>query len=460
MNRISRFLLLSLLLLSTPVLNPAYADNWMITVHALNLNTNPEGPNLYDYFEIGEHVDAEEGFDSFDFPKPNPFTSPFILAYIRHTTWGVNNGRYHRDIRSTTIAQKTWNIEVIRQSPYSNNYSLTWDIPPEVPGYYNLRLTHGSVIIDMRSQNSYSYSAAGTAYFQIQTVPQYGIPYITDQIDTLHFSDNLEQVINLDEHFGILDSSILYSLENNPHIVQEIILEEGTPYWHFYPAPGWTGTTTAIINAVGTSGNCTMEITIIRDETNSPPYYTGSEETVVMTQNLPSIIDLHNTVHDDDLDDVTVTVLSGIYIEAEYDSLANLINLVPHPSFKGSDSITLILDDSVNDPVEIALDIEVLPSEPQAVQNIETSFIVLDEPIGRNQHDVRTVTYFSLRWSEVTVDVNNSPINGVIYKVLIWNDPDNLFDDSEAQELITHEPDLMIEAGSEMMFFKIIAVNP
>jgi hypothetical protein len=444
------------------LISPLNAELWTIDVTALNLNSNQQGQNLIDSFIIGEYINASNGYDLYDIPKLPPYAAPYIHSYILHTTWGDNDGEYHRDFRHTDIDQKIWNIRIRRQNPYTNNYRLDWEIPEEFPPYYNLHLIRGTTTINMRNQNSYSYStSSGIASMQIKTIPIYQIPYIISEIAPLLFSNNLEQEINLLEHFGILNSPLTFSLLDNQHIVQEIVIEEDIPYWRFYPVPGWTGSTEVTINAYGNSGSNSMVVSITRDDTNSLPYYINEDVMVEMTQNLDSIIDLNNTIHDDDLDPVTINVQSGLYVQAEYDSLANLIHLTPDPAFKGNDVVTLILADNVNEPNEIGIEIQVLPSQPKAVQNIVTFIEEVASPERDESRDSgRTVSFFHLSWDEVTEDVNDLPLSGISYKVLLWDDPAHLFAEEQAQEIVVLEPGISIEVAVRLLFFQVTAVNP
>jgi len=440
------------------------AMNWQMTIEAINYNPDPEGMNLSNVFIIGENVNALNGYDPLDIPALQPTFAPFIWPYVLHTTWGAQyNGRYQRDLRHTDVDFKTWNCQVTRNTPYSSNYELFWNIPDNFPPYYNFELTHGQNVVDMREQESYSYiSGSSTISFQINTLPVYGIPYIITEIDSQHFSDNLQREINLNSHFGVLDSFLNFEVEQDTLLVQSLTTANDSTIWSFRPINGWEGATEVNINAIGNAGNNSFVVSIVRDDTNSPPYYIHADEIVEILQNQGAQIDLHGTIFDDDLDPVGIEVNSGTFIQASFDPTTKIIDLVPETAFKGSDYVMLVLTDGVNDPNQIQIDINVHPSEPKPVENVQWQMVPAEErSINTNiRYNLRISQVFHVTWDEVSEDTNDMPITGVIYRVLLWQDAYGLFDSTAAEVLESTENELYIETSSNFSFLRIIAVNP
>lgn len=398
--------MLLMLILGFATMQNLHSINWVLNINAQN--TNPSGANLIDSFRIGENEYASDGYDLLDWVKnPAPSASNYIYAYVKQTTWGANNGYYFRDIRSSTAALKTWNAEIYRANPFSNSYTVSWELPSNLPPYYTIQLIRGSTTINMRNQNSYTFTASSTITFQIKVSPTSGVPFIAEQIPEQLFSNNLLRRIAIAPHFVILNSPINYSLANNPLLVQSLVTINDTLFWQFRPQNAWIGTTYSSISATGSSGNVTMNISITRDSTNSPPYYIDSGDNLHILQNQSLTISLANRIFDDDLDNVSVSIASTDFVDASYDPIGQSLLLSPVPGFKGACEVFLMLDDTINEPQAISLPLVVDPSQAKAVSQISLSTLFPNQNL-------------LLTWDPVTEDINDLPLTNLLYRIDIY----------------------------------------
>ncbi len=386
----------------------AYAQEWWIALDLTNHNANGDPATARVYF--GEHPMATDTYDvDYDFPLVSGGVNPTkVRMFFPKTNWGSYNGDYYRDTRSHTQTSKIWDTRITRNSPYSTNYTMSWIIPEETPPYLKLEMIIGGVTVNLRNSNTYNftYTTPGTPQnFQLRTTVLNGIPYVTSPIGTQSFSNNVMRTLTLDQHFGIINGTISYSTSANPNIIQNISTIGGTRYWNYRPIHGYIGETSVSITATGPSGTCVHTISIIRDDTNTPPATSLEVESVPVMQNAYAEIDYSGTIYDIDLDPVTVSAVSGDFVSAFWNPDIEVLELVPNPGMKGTDVVYLVLNDEVNTVQMIPIEVHVLPSTPKSVQN----------PIL--EIDSEDPSLLKISWDSVTEDIGDAPLYGLRYEI-------------------------------------------
>ncbi|MDZ4121059.1 MAG: hypothetical protein U1C33_01465 [Candidatus Cloacimonadaceae bacterium] len=422
------------------------ASEWLVTFTITNINTSGNSPSATVYF--GEHPNATDGYDPhYDFLvfSGGMNTQPIVMFFPK-TDWGSNNGNYQRDTRSPAITAKTWNTRITRNSTVSTSYLMEWVLPPSLPAYLKLEMVLGTTTIDLRNQSSYSfvYTTPSTPQnFVLRTTLITGLPYITSSITEQNFSDNLMRSISLNNHFGIINGSISYSLQSNPNVVQNISTVGGLTTWNFRPIHGFVGSTSVEIHASGTAGTCTQTVQIHRDNTNSPPQISFEPELVQTLQNHPIQLDFASAFFDIDLDPIFVTAISGNKANALWDNENEILLISPLPAVKGQDTVYIAISDNVNDPVLIPIAVEILPTQPKRVQNVT---------IAASNGSIILV------WDAVDTDVYELPIADVMYKITVYEIiPSG--DIGPIQTVFTNEPQLTLSEIYGKAFFKIVTIN-
>lgn len=417
--------------------------NWGFNIRIQNQDS--EGNLLGSSMSMGEREEAEDGYDnqndmSFTFPS---LGSQYVICYFVHEDWGDDNGNYLTDIRSLQPANKIWNSCVRAQNPYTPQYTLSWQLTANIPPYYQPVLHFGENSIDMRAQSSYSYSSyAGYTYFSIELLYNEYLPYQTQELPDLLFSDNQERSFDLNEYFALSNGELSYGCLANPDLIQSLETSEDSALWHVYPRPGWIGQTSSTLYAYGPTGDSlSVEVSIMRDSTNSPPLYQGVSY-LELTQNQSAIWNWSGQVFDADRDEVSLSFYPAEHITIQPVDSLGAVELIPEPAFKGETQITLQLDDGINPSILDTLRILVLPSVPQMPQF--TAWQILSDGS------------LSLRWSMVQSDINNLPITGIRYRVLLSHDPAgiHLLDTFE-----TPDSRIVLPLVYQRCFIRIIAIN-
>jgi len=401
------------------------------------------GTTLSDNAVLGEHASALEGFDPYDIQMPSapPMNPSYVRSYFPHTNWGAYNCNLKYDIRSGSIAQKTWSLTLQNSNVVSTNYSLSWVIPALMPDYYQPKLIINSVTYNMRTQNSYSFaSPVSSCSIRLDVSP--GVPYLLSSPPEMLFSNNQAQSLNLAQYFAVTSGNLSYSFTPNANLVQSLVTINDSLHWQVSPVPGYIGTTTANVTATGTGGSKTANILVTRDATNSPPQYNDAPPQLSVQQNSFIIFSWAGKISDPDLDNCVVAIQDEQSYSVVIDSLLQQAIITPNPGYKGCDTLYMVISDNVSPALNVPVYISVLPSTPAAPQNLNVS---LPSPGSVN-----------LSWSPVNTDISGLPLTGVTYQVLCYADPActvllNTF--------VADLPQISLSANQLKQFYKVISIN-
>lgn len=260
---------LSVAVLAICIGTPLYAS-WQLELYYQNFGTG--GALISSSAILGEHPNALDAYDwNYDIPLGPPPQNPgYLRIYFPHADWYPYNGNYGRDIRSTTVIQKSWNITLQQNAPLSSNYALSWIIPNTLPAYYQPKLLISNSTIDMRSHASYTWTGIkNSCSVCLDIVP--GYPYLLAAPPDLFFANLQPQRLNLRRYFGITSGALSFAYSPDPNLIQSIVTENDSIYWQVQPLSGWTGTTTIILSATGSAGTVTSEVEITCEASSSPP---------------------------------------------------------------------------------------------------------------------------------------------------------------------------------------------
>ena len=394
---------------------------------------------------LGESEGAADGLDTYDFPLgPPPNNLPYIRAYFPHNDWGSTfNGNYIKDIRSINPAAKTWNFTFSKSgTPLSNNYRLSWNITGLFPACYQPRLVFKSENINMLTQSSYLYTGWVTSG-SIQMQYNNAMPYQVLTLQELLFSDNLTKGLNLNRYFKVGSGTLNFNCHPNANLVQNLVTLQDSVWLNIYPVAGFTGTTVAEFTVSGTGGTLNMQISVIRDTTNSPPVYLDTIQPLPIIQNQQGIFSWAGKVLDPDLDALIINFSGGENISIEPDETLQQAAVIPAAGFKGETVFQFSLSDENHSPVIYEIPVNVLPAVPGSPQNLVLQLLPENSLL--------------LSWQTVNTDTSGLPVNGLKYKVM-------LYADSAGTQLINQYTDIstsqiIIPIGAEKMFIKVIAVN-
>ena len=414
---------------------------WQMDITIQNHSASED--QLETILRIGEHEDATEAYDYYyDLPYLIPPMNPsYIVAYFPHSDWGEHSGNYIKDIRSTQIFEKAFDATLRAQNPYSSSYSISWQLPPEFPDYYQPRLLRGGSEIDMRQQDTFTFHNSGSySYFSIELSPDADIPVELQPIGTLHFSDNQLRRINLDRHFRAIEGSLSYATIANVNLHQALSIEADSTWWELYPLPGWIGQTTVELNVQTDASEISREISVIRDSTNSPPQWLGPQS-ITIQQNGSFSLALEGLIFDPDRDEVNLT------LEPEMDLVSILddgqsVELTPNEGFKGEILVQVFLDDGSNPIAQANILLRVEPVAPAAPQNLH---------LGMMQNGL-----LRLSWDPVDSDPAGGILPGISYNVYHKADPEAEFELRD-QDLTQNFLDM--DPAASRMFFKVIVIN-
>lgn len=408
-------------------------------------STSITGNSIYYEAYLGEHSSATDGFDwLYDAIAMSPYGNPnYLMAYFYHNNWTPNNGNYAKDIRSATVVQKTWALTLLRNGNTNNNYLLSWQIPPLMPDYYRPKLLFGASTLDMRNQSSHSFTTtASSTTCSIRLDINTGMPYLLALLPELDFSDNLPRYLRLADYFAVLNGSLNYSISANEHLEQSLQTINGSVFWKLAPLPGWHGSTTVTLNAIGSGGTKSLNIPVNRDSTNNPPVYDDAGRQLEIMQNQQLLFSWEDQFSDADLDAISVQIQASADISIQPDYALQQALISPNPGFKGSAELLLLLSDGTIE-VSYPIPITVLPSIPQAVQNIR----LIPNSAGE----------LSCNWDAVSTDVYGLPIRDVFYRLRAYPNPQC---SGEPQlSLDSDLPAVVFPDGWDRMFFRISVVN-
>ncbi|MDD4309164.1 MAG: hypothetical protein PHO32_02180 [Candidatus Cloacimonetes bacterium] len=416
---------------------------WMMDITMQNLGSG--GSVISAIASFGENTAAADGWDwQCDIPIfGGPMNGSYVLAYFPHSDWGVNNGNYNRDIRSATPGLKTWSATLKASSPLSYIYLLSWEIPASMPQYYSPKLIFDSQTINMRNVSSFSYrtaSATTNCSFRLDFNP--GVPYLLAPFEDMHFSDNLPESINLNQHFAVLSGNLTLAYTANEHLNQSIQTVGSLRYWQVQPLPGWQGSTTATLSATGTSGTTVVNIGIVRDSTNSPPEISLETNQLTIMQNQSVTFSWANQVYDVDFDDLRVSIQGTSNFQVMLNDVLQEAVITPTMGYKGTDTLSFTVSDEINPTQTIPLLISVNPAPPLPPINISI---------------IPSEGELLCTWEAVLTDAFGYPIQGLRYRVTCHTDPECITPPYFSLE--TSNQFAQIPATATQLFVKIISIN-
>jgi hypothetical protein len=269
------------------------------------------------------------------------------------------------------------------------------------------------------------------------------MPYQVLTLPELLFSDNLTKGLNLNRYFKVGSGTLNFNCLPNANLVQNLVTLQDSVWLNIYPVAGFTGTTVAEFTVSGTGGTLNMQISVIRDTTNSPPVYLDTIQPLPIIQNQQGIFSWAGKVLDPDLDALIINFSGGENISIEPDETLQQAAVIPAAGFKGETVFQFSLSDENHSPVIYEIPVNVLPAVPGSPQNLVLQLLPENSLL--------------LSWQTVNTDTSGLPVNGLKYKVM-------LYADSAGTQLINQYTDIstsqiIIPIGAEKMFIKVIAVN-
>ncbi len=422
----------------------AAAADW--TMELIVISSDSAGHQATGNAYLGEKAIALDGYDEEDFAYLfPPISDHYVVPYFKHSDWGANNGNFRRDIRSTIPTDKSWNLEIKAQAPYSYDFTLNWSVSGSIPAYYTITLLHGALQTDMGTQSSYTYSsAASLTNMTIQIGYDATMPYALGEIGDLLFSDNQARQIDLGDYFSVATGTLEYSFSANDSLCQSIITQGDTLYWELYPTPGWCGETAVTISATANGHTLSETLNVIRDSTNSPPLFITAPEPISVTQNQSISWSWADLIYDADRDSVFVTLEASEYATATYDYAGQSMTIYPTLGYKGSAELELSLSDGHNAPQNYAVNMMVEPAVPAQAQNVNLQ--------------VTSGSGISISWDPVVTDQSGAPLSDLQYKVIIYEDLPGTGEAWAEYSGLT-SPALSLPTPPDKAFIVIIAIN-
>jgi len=129
-------------------------DGWQVRLDAR------VGPVQATSHYLGVSARASDGYDHQDLESPPPvgLKNTVWLGFDR-PQWGINRGRYLRDIRAPVTTSKVWEVTVGTDIPGAE-VTLTWDLR-QVPAGYRLTLIdrESGLTRSMRTTRAYTFRA-------------------------------------------------------------------------------------------------------------------------------------------------------------------------------------------------------------------------------------------------------------------------------------------------------------
>ncbi len=391
---------------------------------------------------LGEDPNATNGYDwNFDAPLPPAPNNPgYVRIYFPHSDFGGSNGNYLVDIRAATPVQKTWNIALSVNTPLSTSYSLSWSIPPLLPDYYQPKLLIGSSTINMRSQSSYAWTGyMSSCSVRLDVVA--GMPYLLAIPPDLLFSDNQPQSLNLRRYFSVISGNLSFSFSPNPNLEQSLVTLGDSLYWKVAPVPGYIGSTTVTLSAIGSGGTKTQNVIITRDATNSPPVFSPPGEAVQIFEGSGGFFYFADLISDPDLDPIEIQASSDSSLTLNVMADQQAVQILPAPGKKGNASFFLELSDGHNPVQSHPVNVFINPLEPSPITHINATM-----QSGMLQ----------LSWAPVLESIWGLPVFDLEYRVCAFSDAactEPLF------ELVTPDTALGIPAAYPQVFVRISTIN-
>lgn len=131
-------------------------NNWRLNLVAKSAH----GIDTLSY--IGVAPSAIDTHDVYKWGKP-PVLNRGTTMDIVHTDWGAANGRYAQDLRSPSVGNKTWTLQVAAQA-VDKQVTITWPaIAASVPRTYDVFLVDPATNQQQSLRDTSSYTLAMTA---------------------------------------------------------------------------------------------------------------------------------------------------------------------------------------------------------------------------------------------------------------------------------------------------------
>ncbi len=125
-------------------------NNWRLNLVAKSTH----GLDTLSY--IGVAPSATDTNDIYKWVKPPNFNAGTTMDII-HTDWGKANGRFAQDLRSPTLASKTWTVQLTAQ-PTDKTVTITWPaIAASVPRAYDVYLVDPTATTQVSLRDTSSY---------------------------------------------------------------------------------------------------------------------------------------------------------------------------------------------------------------------------------------------------------------------------------------------------------------
>jgi len=130
---------------------------WRIQIEA-ECSSNKD---IYNYLGMSEQ--ASTGYDFTDAYELEPLSDKYVSVYFPHSDWDKHSGNFTQDIRPLTDDPTIWDL-VIATNSSDDNIILSWTIPEEIDEDLDVLMTadEGGEVINMREQNTYSFSIPKT----------------------------------------------------------------------------------------------------------------------------------------------------------------------------------------------------------------------------------------------------------------------------------------------------------
>ncbi|MCB5268160.1 MAG: Ig-like domain-containing protein [Candidatus Cloacimonetes bacterium] len=387
----------------------AAASDWRVKFTVTNHGS--EGAQITNWAYFGEAANAADGYDYYNdlLLMSPPSGSPYIAPYFPHSDWGINNGNFVKDIRSNNPTNKTWNTTIKVQNRLSNNFTLSWEFIDDIPDYYSPIMVFGTQSINILEQSSFNYTSAATLTNLTLTVDYNSlVPYSLAEIPDLTFSDNQSQSLNLNRYFRVGSGTLSFTCSPDDNLIQDIVSNGDSVYWVLYPVPGWQGITTVEINAINGINISSQSVVVQRDNTNSPPVLQQALPTLQVTQNQSVNWDWTSYFADPDLDSLSISVMDCEHISVQASVNPGEITISPSEGYKGNLNLTLLVFDGHNEAPAFPIELQVLPSQPQQVQNVRFSF---EDPAS-----------LLCEWDPVVQDISGNAISDLVYNVYIYQE--------------------------------------
>lgn len=177
---------------------------------------------------------------------------------------------------------------------------------------------------------------------------------------------------------------------------------------------------------------------------NFPPTITAQIPPIYILQNQINITNnLNQYFSDVDNDPLTFSSNGSEHLEISF-PMPPIILISPAQSWFGSETITLRAEDSNGASIDMNIDVIVQPAQPAIVTNIQMTV------------NPQTI---SLQWDSVNTDINDMPLNNIVYNIYESNDS-NFIISSENFKMQTGDTFVTFpNMGTSSGFYKITAVN-